>query len=352
MKLILNKEGAVEFYIPDPQTYRSIYSAPVFYNPSMEKNRTLSVLLLKTYGSGLTVCEPLSGTGIRGIRYAIESNAVGRLILNDISKEAVELIKKNLELNGVEGEVYNEDANVLLHKLRNTCDVVDIDPFGSPAPFLHAAFRALRDEGLICVTATDTAVLVGKYPRKCFRRYNSVIRRTPFYIELGLRNLVGYVARVAASEDFSIQPIFSYWENHYFRTCALATKGAREADDSLNNLGYIWYLKKRRKIVQTLDEHSSGPLWIGPLGDPLVVHKMSQYGVYSVFLQTLEMEYSIQAPWYFRLPEFAVDGKSPTLEETLELLRRGGIYATRTHMSYDGFKAETNYDEIARILSI
>jgi tRNA (guanine26-N2/guanine27-N2)-dimethyltransferase len=348
--LLLRQEGAVRFYTPDPEKYGSIYSAPVFYNPEMEKNRTLSVLALRSYGTGLTVCEPLSGSGVRGIRYAVESGSVGKLILNDISKEAVELIKKNLELNGVDADVYNEDANVLLYKLKNTCDVVDIDPFGSPAPFLHAAFKALKEEGLLCATATDTAVLVGRYPRKCLRRYGSVIRKTPFFIEVGLRNLLGYIARVAASEDFYIQPLFSYWERHYFRVCVYSIKGARDADDNYNNLGYVAYRRKERKITQFPDQHTSGPLWIGPLGDPIFVHKMSTFGPYREFLQLLEPEYSIHVPWFYRLPEFAVDGKSPTLKEALTALKESGIYAVATHMAKDGIKAEGGYGELERVL--
>lgn len=350
MNLVLRREGAVQFYAPDPQRYGSIYSAPVFYNPAMEKNRTLSVLLLRTLGGGLTVCEPLSGTGIRGIRYAVESKAVARLVLNDISRDAAELIKKNLELNGVDGEVYNDDANVLLHRLKNVCDVVDIDPFGSPAPYIHAAFRALRDEGLLCATATDTAVLVGRYPRKCLRRYWSTVRKTPFYIELGLRNLVGFIARVAASEDFSIRPLMSYWEGHYFRTCVAVARGARDADDALQNVGYVVYRRGMRQTTQLPDENSSGPLWLGPLGDPLIMHQMAQHGVYSDFLGVLEQEYSIEAPWHYRLPEFAVEGVSPTLAEALDLLRRSGIYATATHMAKDGFKADASYGEVKRAL--
>jgi N(2),N(2)-dimethylguanosine tRNA methyltransferase (EC 2.1.1.32) len=348
--LILRQEGAVKFYVPDPERYGGIYSAPVFYNPAMEKNRTLSVLALKSLGTGLTVCEPLSGSGVRGIRYAVESGSVERLILNDISKDAVELIKKNLELNGVEAEVYNEDANVLLHRLKHVCDVVDIDPFGSPAPFLHAAFRALKEEGVLCATATDTAVLVGRYPRKCLRRYGSIIRKTPFYIELGLRNLIGFIARVAASEDFYIFPLFSYWEGHYFRTCVYSVKGAKDADDVFHYMGYVIYHRKDRKVARTPGENASGPLWTGPLGDPLFVHKMAAFGPYREFLQLLELEYSVYVPWFYKLPEFAVEGKSPTLREALATLKEAGIYATPTHMASDGLKAEGSYGELRKIL--
>ncbi|AAL63614.1 N2,N2-dimethylguonasine tRNA methyltransferase [Pyrobaculum aerophilum str. IM2] len=345
--LVLRREGGVKFYAPDPEKYGGIYSAPVFYNPAMEKNRTLSTLLLKAYGKGgLVVCEPLSGTGVRGIRYAVESGVVGKLILNDISKEAVELIKKNLEINGVDAEVYNEDANVLLHKLKDSCDVVDIDPFGSPAPFIHGAFRALKEEGLICATATDTAVLVGRYPRKCLRRYGSVIVKTPFYIEVGLRNLLGYIARVAAAEDYKITPLMSYWEGHYFRVCAYAARGARDADDNFHHIAYIKYERGVRKILHAQSEGSSGPLWVGPLGDPLIINKMSEIGPYQDFLKILAEEYSISAPWFYRLPEFAAGGKSPTLKEAVGVLRAAGIYAVRTHMAPDGFKADGEYGEV------
>ncbi|MFN3803969.1 MAG: tRNA (guanine(26)-N(2))-dimethyltransferase [Pyrobaculum sp.] len=347
---VLGREGQTSIYVPNLRKY-SLYSAPVFYNPAMEKNRTLSVLLLKAMGgSGLTICEPLAGTGVRGVRYAVESGAVGRLVLNDISKRAVEIIRKNLALNGVEGEVYNEDAGVLLLKLRGRCDMVDIDPFGSPAPYLQAAFRAVREEGIICATATDTAVLAGRYQRKCLRRYGSVIQKTPFYIEVGVRNLLGYMARVAASEDYAIYPLFSYWEGHYFRTCVHVESGARDADDMLSKIGHVEYLRGVRRARRRPTGHTSGPLWVGALGDPLVVNKMSQFGPHGDFLSLLEGEYAVDTPWFFRLAEFAVEGKSPTLGEALLSLRKSGVYAVRTHMASDGFKTEASYGEVRRVL--
>ncbi len=350
MDYVQRRENKVVFYAPNIEKYGDIYHTPVFYNPLMEKNRTLSVLLLKALGvSGLTVCEPLAGTGVRGVRYAVETGLVNRLILGDVSSKAVELIRKNLELNGIDGEVYNEDANVLLHRLERTCDVVDIDPFGSPAPYMQAAFRAVREEGVICATATDTAVLVGRYWRKCLRRYGSLVKKTPFYIELGIRNLLGYIARVAASEDFAIYPLLSYWESHYFRTCVAVVGGARDADDMFNKLGYVEYRDRYRNVRRYPNSYTSGPLWIAELGNPLTVHKMANYGPHSEFLRLLEEEYVIEVPWFFRLPEFAVNGRSPTLKEALARLAEAGIYATRTHMASDGIKAEGNYGDLMRI---
>ena len=34
-------------------------------------------------------------------------------------------------------------------------DFIDIDPFGSPGKFLSSAFHAIKDGGMIAVTATD-----------------------------------------------------------------------------------------------------------------------------------------------------------------------------------------------------
>ena len=123
--------------------------------------------------------DALAGTGIRGLRLACEvfsassassasstpsaspassafseetkENAAQQavvaaeecsVVLNDRSKSAYEVIQRNIRLNGVDGvaKASNEDANVLLHRFR--FDLVDLDPFGSPAPFLDAACKS------------------------------------------------------------------------------------------------------------------------------------------------------------------------------------------------------------------
>lgn len=46
-------------------------------------------------------------------------------------------------------------------------DVIDLDPYGTAAPFIDAAVQAVADGGLLCVTCTDLAVLAGtNYPEK------------------------------------------------------------------------------------------------------------------------------------------------------------------------------------------
>ncbi|MFB6491480.1 MAG: tRNA (guanine(26)-N(2))-dimethyltransferase [Thermoproteus sp. AZ2] len=352
---VLLQEGSAKFLAPDPRAYADPANAPVFYNRFMERNRTISALALSAYaylrGERLVVCEPLSATGVRGIRYALETNAVERLVLNDVSKLAYEVIRKNLELNGVDADVYNEDANILLRRLGRACDVVDIDPFGSPAPFLEPAFYAIRDNGLLCATATDTAVLVGRYREKALRRYGVRLKKTPFYVEVGLRALLGYMARVAAANDFAIRPLLAYWERHYFRICAAVAEGARDAADSLKNLGYLLYDGGYRRVYRREAAGSIGPLWLAELGDAEFTALMAQRAKDDVrgLLEILSAEYSVGRPWYYLYHEFG--DLRLSVGELIRRLRYYGIWATPTHMSSQGFKAEADYGELRLILA-
>jgi tRNA (guanine26-N2/guanine27-N2)-dimethyltransferase len=46
--------------------------------------------------------------------------------------------------------------------LEDRFDVVDLDPYGSPAVFLDGAVQSVKDGGLLLVTCTDMAVLCGE----------------------------------------------------------------------------------------------------------------------------------------------------------------------------------------------
>lgn len=55
-------------------------------------------------------------------------------------------------------------------------DLVDVDPFGSCAPFLEAAIAAAADGGVVAVASTDMAVLCGRHGSKVCERVRSVRR--------------------------------------------------------------------------------------------------------------------------------------------------------------------------------
>ncbi|UCE95737.1 MAG: hypothetical protein JSV51_08520 [Candidatus Bathyarchaeota archaeon] len=247
-------EGGVKVVVPKLRAFLkkpSDYApskAPVFYNPMMEVNRDLAVLALQTFhqlvGRMLRVCEPLAGCGIRGVRLATEVDGVGKVILNDISSEAFRLTKFNIKKNGLVKKVLieNEDANLLLSRFaapRKRFDYVDIDPFGSPMPYVDSAIRATRSSGMFALTATDLAPLCGVHPRACVRKYGGKPLRTGYCHELAIRLLAGALAKSAAIHDVGINVLFSYSSKHYIRLYATVDYGAKEADTSLKNLGFV-----------------------------------------------------------------------------------------------------------------
>ena len=105
------KEGKVQVLVPKLAAYGVVPSdyapskAPVFYNPVMEFNRDLTVLAFKAYqhmvNHEISICEPFTSQGIRGIRFAAEIDGVTRVLLSDINTSAVELAKYNIELNKI-----------------------------------------------------------------------------------------------------------------------------------------------------------------------------------------------------------------------------------------------------------
>ena len=154
--------------------------APVFYNPVMEFNRDLTVLAFKAYqhmvNHEISICEPFTSQGIRGIRFAAEIEGVTRVLLSDINTSAYELAKHNIELNKLEDKITlkHKDANCVLScnaSPKKRFDIVDIDPFGTPVPYLDSAFRALKNKGLLAATATDLAPLCGVHAKACVRKY-------------------------------------------------------------------------------------------------------------------------------------------------------------------------------------
>ncbi len=295
----LIQEGNVKVLVPKLKAYvhsPSEYApskAPVFYNPVMEFNRDLSVLALQAYQKMLQkevlICEPLTGCGVRGIRYAVEVSGVKKVVINDISTKAFYLAKKNVELNKVAMlvKVKNEDVNRLLSHYNaphHRFNIIDIDPFGSPVPYLDSAIRSLRDGGLLALTATDMAPLCGVHPRACIRKYGGKPLRTEYCHELAIRLLAGCVASTAAKQNIGINVVFSHCTDHYIRLYATIHYGAKKADESLKNMGYVLHCyrcfhretKKAFPIIAfnigRCSECGSkleiaGPLWIGKIFD-------------------------------------------------------------------------------------
>jgi tRNA (guanine26-N2/guanine27-N2)-dimethyltransferase len=291
-------EGKVRVLVPRLKAFMKSPSeyvpskAPVFYNPVMEFNRDLAVLALQAYRKAtkrqISVCEPLCGCGIRGIRFAMEVEDVQNVLMGDINERASKLANCNVRMNGVDERVNvkNEDANHLLACYaapRNRFDVVDIDPFGSPVSYVDSAVRALRNNGLLALTATDMAPLCGVHPKACIRKYGGKPLRTEYCHELAVRLLAGCLVTTAAKYDVGVNVVFSHSSNHYVRIYATIEYGARKADESIKSMGYIlhcfncfhreiakgplflWHSGKCSECNSSLSV--AGPLWLGKIFD-------------------------------------------------------------------------------------
>jgi tRNA G26 N,N-dimethylase Trm1 len=68
-------------------------------------------------------------------------------------------------LDPAQAEVHQGDLVDLLYASRNggqgSFDVIDIDPYGTAAPFLDGACMAVTQGGLLSITCTDMPVLSG-----------------------------------------------------------------------------------------------------------------------------------------------------------------------------------------------
>jgi tRNA (guanine26-N2/guanine27-N2)-dimethyltransferase len=386
------KEGKIAFlapkldaFIKSPSEYAPS-KAPVFYNPVMELNRDLAVLALETFQKNINrkinICEPLAGCGVRGIRFAAEVSNVKKVIINDINKEAFKLANHNVKMNSLQELVLvkNEDANLLLATYNapyKRFDVIDIDPFGPPVPYIDSTIRALRNGGLIALTATDMAPLCGVHPKACIRKYGGKPLRTEYCHELAVRLLIGCLAITAAKFGIGINVMFSHSTDHYIRTYATISHSAKKANENIKNMGYIFhcfkcyhreaqkqffsiYNGKCKECASKID--FAGPLWLGKLFDNGFCRLMEKEALQRKFrlkgyilkiLDTIRKE--IDAP----ITYYVTDKLSghltvpvPPIKTLYKLLMNNGYKTSLTHFSSKGLRTEAPAKEVKKIIKL
>jgi tRNA (guanine26-N2/guanine27-N2)-dimethyltransferase len=362
-------------YVKEPWEYAPS-KAPVFFNPLMELNRDVAVLALQAYqkiqGKRLSICEPLAGCGIRGVRFAGEVKGVQKVFLNDINPKAAKLARFNVEFNKFAKRVFvlNEDANLLLSRYaapRRRFHFVDVDPFGSPAPYLDAAVRALCDGGLLALTATDMAPLCGVHVNACVRKYGGRPLRTEYCHELAVRLLVGCLVMVAAKHEIGVDVVFSHSSDHYIRVYATAHYGARKVDRSVRKMGYVLHCFScfHREILEGLVPYLSeecpecgsklkvaGPLWISELWDSgfcSLMEREMMRGKLKLKRRILKLLFLIEneseaSPTYFVVDKVC-DKLNLPVPSTMRVLRRlgeRGFEATLTHFNSRGIRTDAS----------
>jgi tRNA (guanine26-N2/guanine27-N2)-dimethyltransferase len=348
-----------------------------FYNPRMEMNRDITVGVLRAWRKRVgaqtpTYLDANCASGVRGVRAALVGYDP---ILVDRSDEAVELTRRNVEENGVgdRATVEHEDANVAMRRQRY--DVVDVDPFGSPVPFADAAFSSA--DSLACFTATDTAPLCGAHDSGV-RRYSCVPLNTTYHAEMGLRVLIGALARTAARYDVAVTPVLSHSSDHYKRTYLAVEEGAKVSNAALEGVGFLSHCfecgsrdacdavgaavpeETDRVCACGAMREVAGPLWTGPISDAGFVGSVideieedERMGTRKRAKKTLRLvRDELDTPTHYDHHKVCQRaGVAPSkLEVFLERLRDVGYEATEAHYSGTAFKTDASHEELVELV--
>ena len=338
----------------------------VFYNPRMEMNRDISVACLSCLPGVKTYVDAMAASGIRGIRMKKEVPHELEVTVNDWDAGAYELIGKNAALNDVSVSISNRGANTLLSCTQ--FDFVDLDPFGTPAPYIDATCRSAKM--VMAVTATDTAPLCGAHLRAGIRRYASRPLKTPYYPEVGLRTLLGKVAREQAKYDKAVRPLLCHATEHYVRLYLEVQHGVIFSDRMVDQVGFLvhcpacHYHDLRPGVAVPLPDRcpvcgsraqAGGPLWLGATRDDDFVGRVKAviaggaFGSKERALRLLNLIHAeIDVPMYYDQHILCRDMKAtPTaIGVLIDALRAQGFRASRTHYSGTGFKTDAPINEV------
>ncbi|HZY91244.1 MAG TPA: hypothetical protein VFG07_00505 [Thermoplasmata archaeon] len=343
--MALLREGGTRLYLP-PTTVQHgpARRAPVFYNPGMAVDRDLEVALglaWKAEGRRLRrVWEMTAATGVRGLRFLNETGLPAEMVLTESHPLAFPVLERNAQEYSEKGaRAVRHDAAQPLEV--GAFDLVDLDPYGSPAPFLTAALDALVPGGILAVTATDLRVLAGVEPGAAERRYGSVPLRGRLGPEGGLRILLAWLEAEMRKRGNAAEPLLAYVRDHHVRAYVRSVRAAgRPSPVGLLDPS-TWSGPPLRASGPV------GPLWLGPLLNPPTLEAMTtppraaHPRAVARLLERLQGELVADRPFYYESNTLAEDlrlDRPPAVEPLLKLLRAGGYTAARTHAREGGFR--------------
>ena len=342
----------------------------VFYNPVMKSNRNIAILLLNSVeNEQMNIASPLAGSGIRELRFLkeLKPGKIKHIFVNDIKENFPKVFADNLKLNKLAKQKItfgNEDANLFLLNQVKHCkegefcgyfDYIDIDPFGSPNPFLASAVARITRNGIITITATDTAALTGTYPKVTKRKYWAKTVRSYMMHEIGLRILIRKVQLQGVQFDKALIPILAYHKDHYLRVYFRSLKSKEKCDELLKQHQYLLLNPKTVEFKASEFNQEKGfdyfgPLWTGRLFDRKLLTKMKTENPFpeeQKFLDLLCQESKNDKTGFYDLHVIA---KKYGLETTKiePVLKK--VKGVRTQFSPTGIKTKAGIKEIVRAM--
>lgn len=336
----------------------------IFYNSEMRFCRSISSLVVGAIGEKLNVLDGFCSSGIRGMRYAKENGNVNIVTYLDYSENAIKQVKRNAKKNKIKAKFVCGDFNkYLINNLENEFNFIEIDPFGTPIPYLYSVFSNMqkKKEFYLSLTATDTAVLCGPEGNACLKNYHSKNLNNEFTHENGLRILIKRIVETAGEFNFGIKPIFSLSDRHYLKTIVKCEKSAVKADENWKSIGFTsycpscnWRISGKRiidcKKCRKLTDYA-GPLWLSEINDGKIIEKMLKLNLKRDYgdeldkkLQLIKNEIDF-SPYYYNVHEMAKKKgwkELPKIEELIERIKKKGFRAVRTHFSPIAIKTDAD----------
>lgn len=359
-------EGAVALRVPATGKTRgpAKRTGGAFYNAAAKPSRDVSVLFVAS-ARPRDALDGLAGSGVRGLRWNLEAGAQ-RVTLCDKNPQSVACAEANAQLNGARVTIVRRDLNGLLTE--SLWDHVDVDPFGSPAPFFDSAVRAVRRGGSLAVTATDAAALAGSSPRACIRRYGATPLRCDCKHEIALRILAGAVIRAAARHDRAAIPELAHADDYYYRAYFRMERGAGKADALLAKLAHALVCRScgwrameqepRKACACRAPLQVAGPLFAGPLWSQAVASEMlarvekMPWEAKAVrkatdLLGRLAADADVPAlPFELHTLTRALNVSPPPIDSVIGALREAGHAAVRAHTGDGSVKTDAPWDEV------
>jgi tRNA (guanine26-N2/guanine27-N2)-dimethyltransferase len=348
----------VTLVVPDVQGPRKL---PAFFNPRGKLVRDVSLVCYRAFANrfakktGLTFADSLAGVGSRGLRFASEVPSCERVFLNDVNSVALDCARRSAEMNGLADKCIISESDACAFLVARfpsggeRFDMVDVDPFGTPSPFVDCALRGTKHGGLISLSATDSAVLCGVYPDVARAKYLGSSLRTDYCHEMGIRLMFGLLAMCAIRFESGIEPLFSHHDLHYFRIYAMLKVGNSRAREAQSKLGYVLHCFRCgfRATSPNLETREcphcpgmgkklalGGPCWIGNIQERSFVRACANLEESSSRVSLLFRD-ELDLPLYYNLDELSHDlsTRTPSIQGVIEELNSRGFSAGRTRLN-------------------
>ncbi|KAK6097969.1 RNA methyltransferase tRNA(m5U54)methyltransferase [Batrachochytrium dendrobatidis] len=344
------------------------------------------------------ILEALSATGLRSIRYAKEIEHASEIIANDLLDAAVESIKRNVIHNKVENIVQSHkgDACQVMYRTVGTekrYDVIDLDPYGSAAPFLDGAVQSVSDGGLLCITCTDMAVLAGSQPESCWSKYGGInIPGAPYTHEMALRILLHSIQSTAAKYRRTIEPLLSCSIDFYVRVFVRVRDSAALVKQAASKTSMVFHCSGCRSFVlqpigklnqkakgirygpavgPSMDKmcvhcgsicHMAGPFYSDPIHNPEFIARMldhisnvglHKYGTHTRMAGMLTVQFEeLPIPLYYTLSTLAgaIHCQCPALINFVSAVIHAGYKVSQSHAAQASIKTDAPAEVIWDIM--